>query len=351
MYPIRILNLEQTEMVLDMKTVIEDIEKVYSMKSRGAGKLFPMVFHEFSHDTADMDIKSGLLEDAGIFGMKLVSWYGNNAKKGLPLLTGTVMVFDLGTGKPLGLLSAEHLTGMRTGAAGAIGAKHLARKNAENLLIVGAGHQAAYQIAAALIALDNIKTVRIYDPLDNENAAAFSAKIKSKLTADFLSKYDQGSEDYKTISEKYNVVFEAVTDVKSAVSNSDVIITVTPSRKPLIMCEWVRKGTHLSCVGADMSGKQETDENIFARAKIFVDDMTQATSVGECEIPIKNGVITKDSIIGEIGEVITGAKTGRTSDDDITIYDSTGISLQDLMTASRALRIAEDKNIGVVVEL
>jgi len=351
MYPIRILNLEQTEVVLDMKTVIEDIEKVYSMKSRGAGTLFPMIFHEFTHDAADMDIKSGLLEDAGIFGLKLVSWYGNNAKKGLPLLTGTVMVFDLFTGKPLGLMSAEHLTGMRTGAAGAIGAKHLARKNSENLLIVGAGHQAAYQIAAALIALDNIKTVRIYDPLDNENAATFASRIKSRLTDNFLSKYDKESEDYKNIATKYNVSFEAVTNIEAAVPNSDVIITVTPSKKPLIMCEWVQKGTHLSCIGADMSGKQETDENIFTRAKIFVDDLVQATSVGECEIPIKRGVITKDSIIGEIGELINGTKTGRTSDSDITIYDSTGISLQDLMTANRALKLAEKKNIGTVVEL
>jgi ornithine cyclodeaminase/alanine dehydrogenase len=100
-----------------------------------------------------------------------------------------------------------------------------------------------------------------------------------------------------------------------------------------------------------MSGKQETDENIFARARVFADDITQAVSVGECEIPIKKGVITKEAIIGEIGEVIAGLKEGRTSDGDVTIFDSTGIALQDLMIAGRALKMAEEKNIGTVVEL
>ena len=351
MYPIRILSREQTEQVLDMKSVIADIEEVYSMKTRHAGKLFPLVFHEFEPDAADMDIKSGLLEDAGIFGLKLVSWFGNNLGKGMPALTGTVMIFDLATGKPLGLLSAEHVTGMRTGAAGAIGAKYLAKDNPENLLIVGTGHQAAYQVAASLIALNGIKKVRVYSPVHNENAIGFTAKIKSVLSGNFLSKYKPGSEDYNSFAEKFDVSFEAVTDIKAATENSDVIITVTPSRKPIIQNEWVQKGAHLSCVGADMTGKQEIDENIFARAKIFVDDIVQATEVGECEIPLKKGVITQDSIAGEIGELISGRKKGRDSGDGITIFDSTGIALQDLMTASRALKLAEEKNIGEVVDL
>jgi len=313
-----------------MKTVIADIEKVYSMKSKETGKLFPLIFHEFNPGVADMDIKSGVLEDAGIFGLKLVSWYGSNAAKGLPLLTGTVVVFDLETGKPLGLLAAEHITGMRTGAAGAIGAKYLSQKGSENLLMVGAGHQAGYQINAALTVLPGIKKVRIFDPVNAGNA--------EKLAETCLSKYEGKS-------------FFAITDVEAAVTDSDVIVTVTPSKQPLIMKEWVKKGAHFSCVGADMSGKQEIDENIFADAKIFVDDITQATNVGECEIPIKKGVITANSIIGEIGDLICGFKEGRTSDDDITIFDSTGIALQDLMTASRALKAAEEKNIGEVVDL
>ena len=351
MYPIRVLSCEQTEKILDMKSVIADIEEVYSMKARNAGELFPLVFHEFEPGVADMDIKSGLLKDAGIFGLKLVSWYSGNPEKGMPPLTGTVMIFDLATGKPVGLLSAEHLTGMRTGAAGAIGAKYLAKKDARNLLIVGAGHQAAYQIAACLTALDSIEKVCVYSPRSADGAINFTAKIKSRLTDEFLSRFEPGSADYNTIAEKFDVPFEAVTDIEAAVRASDVIITATPSRKPLIQNEWVQNGTHLSCIGSDMTGKQEIDENIFPHAKVFVDDMTQAIEVGECEIPLKKGVISKASIIGEIGELICGYKKGRTSNDDVTIFDSTGIALQDLMTASHALKLAEEKNIGEVVDL
>ena len=329
MYPIRILNKRQTEEVLDMKAVISDIENVYSMKARRTGMLFPMISHEFTPGVADMDIKSGLLEDAGIFGLKLVSWFGSNADKGLPPLTGTVMVFDLSTGLPVGILSAEHMTGMRTGAAGAIGAKYLAGKNAGELLLVGAGHQAAYLVAASLIAIEGLRKIRIYSPINPDHAADFAAKM----------------------AKQYDVGFEAVTDIRSAVENSRIIIMATPSRKPLIMDEWVQKGTHFSCIGADLPGKQEIDEKIFARARVFVDDYAQAINVGECEIPFKKGVISKDSITGEIGEVINGDKKGRCDDGDITIFDSTGIALQDLMTAGRALKIAREKNIGSVVEL
>lgn len=351
MFKVKILNLKDTEKVLDMKAVIEAVEQVYTLKSNGDAVLFPMVFHEFEQGVADMDIKSGHLKGADIFGLKLVSWFGENSKQNLPLLVGTVMIFDDKTGKPLAILSAEHITGMRTGAAGAIGAKYLARKDSENLLMVGAGHQSKYQIAATLIAMDNIKKVRIYDPMNYEGAERLKKSIKAILNEEFLSKYEEGTEDYKVISKKFDIEFEAVSDLKEAVSLSDIIITATPSRKPMIMKEWVKKGTHFSCIGSDMEGKQEIDEAIFGIAKVYVDDTAQAINVGETEIPIKKGVITKENIIAEIGLVISGAVEGRRCEEDITIYDSTGIALQDLLTAKLALDMAEKKGLGTEVEL
>lgn len=339
MYKLRILSQEHTEQVLDLSTVIADIEKVYTMKAHQKGQLFPMVFHEFNPGVADMDIKSGALEEAGIWGLKVVSWFGENAAKGLPLLSGTVLVYDIHTGVPIGILSAEHLTAMRTGAAGAIGAKILAKKSSKNLLIIGAGHQAPYQIAATLLVLPEIKTVRVFDPKDENNAKKLVSEIRSKLDEFFHVPYHP------------DLSFQTVDDLQDATGDSDIIITVTPARQPIIMKDWVKEGTHFSCVGADMSGKQEIDGSIFADAKIFVDDYIQAINVGECEIPLKEGIISEDSIIGEIGEVINGTKTGRTNDKEITIFDSTGIALQDLMVSSSALKVAEEKNIGTVVEL
>lgn len=351
MSEVRILNHEIIDQVLDMKQVIGAVEKVYTLKSSGETDLFPMVFYEFERGKADMDIKSGYLKGENIYGLKLVSWFGENNKLGLPLLYGTTMIFDSKTGKPVGILNAEHVTGMRTGAAGAIGAKYLARKDSESLLMVGTGHQSTFQIAATLIAMDNIRTVRIYSPINRDKAKALIGIIKERLEKDFLSKYEKGSALYEEIKRKFDVSFEAVADIKEAAGKSDIIITATPARSPLIMKEWVRKGTHFSCVGADMEGKQEIDENIFKMARVYVDDMNQAVNVGETEIPIKKGVIAREDIIAEIGDVLLGRAIGRISDEDITIYDTTGIALQDLIVSKLALDIAEAKGLGIEVEL
>lgn len=351
MSKIMVLNQKAIEEVLDMKKVIDVVENVYVSKSTGSAVVWPMVFHEFEPGKADMDIKSGYLKENEIYGLKLVSWFGENGKKGLPLLYGTTLVFDSNTGVPLGLLDAEYITGMRTGAAGAIGAKYLARKDSENLLMIGAGHQSIFQIAATLITMDNIKTVRIYDAIDFDRAKALSSSLGKKLAEKFLSKYEKGTELYDLIAKKFEIDFEAVSDIKEAVGKSDIIITATPSRKPMIMKEWVKKGTHFSCVGSDMEGKQEIDENIFYDARVYVDDIGQAVNVGEVEIPIKKGIIEKQDIIAEIGEVIAGHVSGRNNDEDITIYDTTGIALQDLITSKLAIDLAKKKGLGVEVDL
>ena len=202
------------------------------------------------------------------------------------------------TGAPMGLLSAEHITGMRTGAAGAIGAKYLANKDAQNFLMVGTGHQAPFQIAAILMAMDNIKTVRLYDPLNFERAKELEGKIKELLEEEFLIYYKEDEEIHNELKNKFNVAFEAIEDLEDAVKKSEVITTATPSRKAMIMKDWIKPGTHISCVGADMSGKQEIDENVFGIAKVIVDDVNQAINVGETEIPIKTGIIDESHIIG-----------------------------------------------------
>ncbi len=336
MVKIRIVSQKDAESLLAMPQVIDAVEQAYILKAQKDAALFPMVFHDFApKEAGDMDIKSGVLNKAGIFGLKLVSWFGNNTEYHLPQLFGTIAIFDSKTGKPLGLLNGNAITGMRTGAAGAIGAKYLAKKNAKTLLIVGTGHQAKYQLQATLLALPQIETVLIYNPHDVKKAEQYVQHIKTALDGIMPP----------------NTKFQAVADLEQAVGNSDIIITVTPSYQPLIQKNWVKEGTHFSCIGADMAGKQEIDEAIFTDAKLFVDDMEQAIHVGECEIPIKKGSIHKDSILGEIGEVILGQKPGRSDEKEITIFDSTGIALQDLICAKLLLDLATEKNLGTIAEL
>ena len=329
MHKIFVLSEEDTKQLLELEEVIEAIENVYKEKSSGSGKVFPLVFHEFEKGVADMDIKSGTLDKMGVYGLKLVSWFGNNPSKGLPSLSGIVMLFDSSTGLPIGTISAEHMTGMRTGAAGAIGAKYLARNNSEVMLMVGSGHQASYQIRAMQTVIKGLKKVFVYDPINFESAKGFISKFEYKLDS---------------------IEYIPVQDLETSVANSDIIVTATPSKKPLIMKEWVKAGTHFSCMGSDMSGKQEIDENILKSAKLFTDDILQSVSVGEFEVGINNGTITKEDIICEIGDVLNGEYDGRTSDNDITVFDSTGIGLLDIAAGYIAIQKAKKINIGTEVK-
>lgn len=337
MFKVKVLNQAVLEEVLEMDMVIEAIEQVYTLKAENKTSLFPMVFHEFNPGVADMDIKSGHLKGADIFGLKLVSWFGENSKKDLPLLIGTTMIFDANTGAPQAILNADHITGMRTGAAGAIGAKYLAKKDAKTFLMVGTGHVAQFEIAATLLAIPGIETVKIYDPMSEERTRAYTETIKDKLSDKFSINKD--------------ISFEAVTDLEAAVGSSDIIITATPSRAAMIKKDWVQAGTHISCVGADMEGKQEIDEHLFKGNIVVVDDIGQAISVGETETAYKAGLIDQTSIYSEMGDIILKNKPGRTSDEDITIFDTTGIALQDLMTSKIALELADKKNLGITIDL
>ncbi|MET3291604.1 ornithine cyclodeaminase family protein [Brevibacillus fluminis] len=351
MFPFRVIDQASVQQLLDMKNVIELVERAYTLKEQNEASLFPMVFHEFAPGKADMDIKSGHLTGANIFGLKLVGWYGDNPSKNLPALVGFVMVLDSNTGVPKGMMSGEPVTLMRTGAAGGIGAKYLARPESEHLLLVGSGHLASYEIMATLMTMKHIKKVTVYNANSYEKAAAFCATVKNHLKEKFLAPYKYDQELYNTLLDRIDIEYAATDDIRSATEQADIIITATPSRKPIIMKEWVKPGTHFSCIGADMEGKQEIDEQLFASARVFVDDVTQAVNVGETKVAVKKGLLAKEEIVAEIGSVILGKTPGRLSDQDITIYDSTGIALQDLITADYVLAQAQEKGIGTVATL
>lgn len=338
MFKIKVLKMEDTQKVLRMDEVIETVEDVYRSKSQGSTEVFPMISHEFNPGVSDMDIKSGWLKDSEIFGLKVVSWFGSNVNKGIPTLVGTVMIFDATTGAPKGILDGSHITGMRTGASGAIGAKLLSRSGSKNLLVVGAGHIAAFQIAAALTAMPQIEKVMVCDVLDNHTAEKFVSGIESKLKKDFGM-------------DSINALFCAVPNIEEAVRNSDIIITVTPSREPIIMKEWVKPGTHFSCIGSDMPGKEEIDPEIFAEARVFVDDIEQCVNVGEIEIPVTQGILGREDIAGEIGDIITGKTAGRENDEQITVFDATGTALLDLLTGMKAISEADKLALGHEIEL
>jgi ornithine cyclodeaminase/alanine dehydrogenase len=331
----RFLSEKDVRQGLNVEQVIQLVETVYKARSENNTETWPTIFYDFEPGKADMDIKSGYLKSEKVFGHKTVTWFADNEVKHVPSLMGLINVFDAETGKPIGVTEAAFITGIRTGASGAIGAKYLARKESENLLVVGAGNQAIFQIACSLFALPNLRLVRVAGR-DKVKVKIFVEQIPHKLELEFGMNIK-------------GIRFEGVSslELEQAVKHSDIIITVTPSRTPIIKREWVKEGTHISCIGADMAGKQEIDSSLIAEASLFVDDKEHCMQVGEIEVPLKEGTITEHNLCGEIGDLILGKIKGRTTKDQITIFDATGMAILDIYAAKIALLTAEEKNLGV----
>ena len=312
-----ILNREQVKQVISMKEVIQEVREVYRLKSQGKSVIWPLVNYEFVDEHAAMDIRSGYIKGVQLHGLKMLNNFPENREKGLPPFNGIMMVYDSNTGIPVSVMDASYVTCMRTGAAGALGVDLLARKDAKHLFILGAGKQAPFQIAATLLLRPAIDKVYIADPMFPDNA----------------------------------VQFLPAPDMAAAVGDSDAIITVTPSRKPIIQKAWLKPGTHLSCLGSDMESKQEIESTIFQGAAFYADDRAQCIRVGEMELPIKQGVVSAEDITGELGDLIDGKVPGRTSDEQTTIFDATGLYILDLAAAKVAIDRALDQGVGLQVDL
>ena len=314
-----ILKREEIKKVIDMREVIEEVRKVYKLKSQGKTVIWPLVNYEFEEEHAAMDIRSGYVKGEQLHGLKMLNNFPENREKGLAPFNGIMMVYDSNTGVPIGIMDASYITCMRTGAAGAIGVDSLARKDAETLMLLGAGKQAPFQIAATLLLRPNIKEVYIVDPLSFEQAETLASNMRKILQEDFDIQADQ-------------TVFLA-------------------ERNPLIKKEWIRPGTHFSCLGSDMETKQEIESAIFAGAKIYADDKEQCIRVGEMELPLLEGVIREADILGEIGDLLCGKISGRENSDETTIFDATGLYILDLAAAKAAIAKAKKVHMGIEVEM
>ena len=219
---ILILSRKKLEHILSMQAVIEEVKNVYRLKAQGETVVWPLVSYDFVPEQAVMDIRSGYVKGRKIHGLKMLNNFPLNAQKNKPSFNGMLMVFDSETGEPMGVMDAAYITCLRTGAAGALGAKYLARDDSKNLLILGAGKQALYQIAASLILMPQIEKVLIADPISLENAKTFARQTPENLKNLFQ------------LTDIEHILFEAVENLQDALEKSDIVITITPSRTPLI---------------------------------------------------------------------------------------------------------------------
>jgi alanine dehydrogenase len=229
---------------------------------------------------------------------------------------------------PLAIMDGTHITAYRTGAAGAVAADVLARKDSQKVGIVGAGTQGRMQLLALKEVFD-IQDVRIWD-IDRRIANRYQKQMTKELSIDIH-----------------------VVDTPEAVApDADILVTVTPSRKALVNIDSIREGMHINAIGADGPGKQELDPQIMTRAsKIVVDSFEQCRKIGEIQHALGQGLIDESNIHAEIGEIINGNKSGRETDDEITLFDSTGLSAQDIAASKIVYEAAKKKGLGKRINL
>jgi len=240
----------------------------------------------------------------GCAGVKWVNVHPRNPSLGLPSIMAILIYNDPETGYPLAIMDATEITAYRTGAAAAIASKYLARRDSHTIGIIGAGFQAHTQILAHA-ELFNPISINVFDV--------------SQTAVDRLM------HSFSQFSIRNCSIQEAVA--------SDIVCTLTPSRSPIIKKEWIAAGTHINAVGADAPGKQELDPLILKQAIVVIDDLKQASTSGEINVPIQKGIYSIGEVYGTLAELVVGKKKGRTDNKVITVFDSTGIAVEDIAVA------------------
>lgn len=320
-----IISEDLARKLVSVEDAIESVEGTFAAMARGDARNYPVVREVVGYQDAVYGVKTGCDVSAPILGLKAGGYWPNNMAKGIGNHQSSTLLFDPEIGKASALVSANYLTGVRTGASSAIATKYLSRPDSHVLGIIGTGVQAQYQLKATM-AVRKLTKVFAWDP-SAENLAQFG-EIVTGLGLEFV----------------------AETECEAVASQVDILITVTPSQKALVDKAWVRPGTHISAMGCDTKGKQELDPKLVAASSLFVDEAQQAMTIGEFQHAFASGLINEDSFRGSIGQVIEGMCEGRQSEDEITIFDGTGVSLQDLVVAALAVRLAKEKGLGTSVE-
>ena len=309
--------------LLGRKESFDAVEQVFAAMAREDAYNFPVVREAIGHEDALYGFKGGFDRAGKTLGLKAGGYWPHNLeRRGLINHQSTVFLFDPDTGKPSAMVGGNLLTALRTAAASSVSIAHLARKDAKVIGMVGAGHQATFQLRAAL------------------EQREFEKVIGWNLHPEMLPNIEK-------VAEEAGLPFEAVE--LSGLRDADVIVTITSSFEPSLMSDHVSNGTHLACMGTDTIGKQEVEAALITRASVFTDEVAQSVTLGEAQHAVAAGRKDK-SDIHQIGAVINGTHPGRTSDDEVTLFDGTGVGLQDLAVASAVVNIAVEQGIAVEVD-
>jgi ornithine cyclodeaminase len=312
MATVRILRRDDVEASLDMRACIDAVEVAFVAYAAGRAELPGVIHLEVPEAGGEIHVKAGHLHGAPAYAVKVASGFSGVDP---PAIDGLVLVFDAGTGAPLAfLLDGGYLTDLRTGAAGGVAARHLARADAAVAAVLGSGIQARRQIEALRVVRPSVREVRVWGR-DPAKAAAAAADVDGVVAG----------------------------SVDEAVDGAHVVLTCTASRAPLVTLDMLAPGALVTAVGSDGAGKQELDPAIVRAAEVLVaDSVPQSRSLGE----LQHAPDQAERAV-ELGSVAAGAAPGRTGDDQLTVCDLTGVGVQDVAAAAAALTHAGDRGIAV----
>jgi ornithine cyclodeaminase/alanine dehydrogenase len=316
-----IISRQAIEQIIEPEKVLAVVEDAFASYGRGLAKMPPKLYLDLPEHSGDFRAMPAYVNGAA--GLKWVNSHPlNPGRFGKPTVMAVLIYNDPATGEPLAVMDATAITMYRTAAATAIATKHLARKDSSSLSIIGCGAQAGPHV----VYLDHVmgfKEILLYD-IDPARAAKVRDLCPQKC--------------------------RAVATVAEA-AEADVVTTITPGNRIVLTKDQIKEGHHINAVGADALGKQELDPQVLLASSVFVDDMAQATHSGEVSTPIHEGVYSETMIAGTLGDVVTGKLPGRKSAAEVTLFDSTGLAIEDIATAKYLYEKALATGVGLKVDL
>ncbi len=310
-----IISEETVRKIVTRQLAFDVVRAAFEAVAVDRSRVFDVVIGTGLNKGEAFAIKSGIDGENELVGFKCGTYWAGNFDKGLPAHGSTIVLLDPETGFPQVLVSASYLNGYRTAAANAIAVSSLARSDAAVLGVIGAGHQAEHEIRA-VAEVRTLSLIKIFT----------RSETRASWIADRLKNVD---------------VNIRLTSAEDAVRGSDIVVTVTPSESPLVRNEWIGEGTHISAMGADDKGKYELDTAILKRASLFADYPPQSIIIGEFQHAYNDGLINSADDICALALVTLGKSPGRIPDTQITVFDSSGIAIQDLAVAGAIFEAAQ----------
>ncbi|MDA5635387.1 MULTISPECIES: ectoine utilization protein EutC [Rhizobium/Agrobacterium group] len=311
---------------LDLSS-IDCVERAFVALATEAVAMPPILRLDIPEFRGEVDVKTAYVPGFEGFAIKVSPGFFDNPKLGLPSLNGLMILFSAKTGLVEALLLDNgYLTDVRTAAAGAVTARHLSREDASSATIFGAGMQARLQLEALML----VRPIR-------------SARIWAR-------NHDRAQELAGDFSREHGIEVTALPDPRDAIRGADIIITTTPSEKPILFADWLEPGQHLTAMGSDAEHKNEIDPGVFARTTYVADRLTQTRILGELHHAIATGRVMPDQQFAELGAIIAGKAQGRVNRDQITFADLTGTGVQDTAIANLAFTRAREAKSGQIIE-